>query len=204
MNPLQLKTTPPLLIILTLLCFTLLPPVQATPDPGSVDPFNTADGDHALFSNTTGFANAAFGWYALFSNTDGLYNTAVGAGALDLNNGEDNTAVGTAALLLNTTGADNTAVGVAALENNTADHNTANGAFALFSNMTGSENTAIGVEALKDNTTGVDNTATGFSNAHEQYRCREHSKRLCCAPEQHDRRGQHGHWIPSVVSQHRG
>jgi len=115
MNPLiQLKTTPPLLITLTLLCFTLLPPVQATPDPGSVDPFNTADGDHALFSNATGFANAAFGWYALFANTDGLYNTAVGAGALDLNNGNDNTAVGTAALLLNTTGADNTAVGVAA------------------------------------------------------------------------------------------
>jgi hypothetical protein len=45
MNPLiQLKTTPPLHIILTLLCFTLLPQVQATPDPGSVDPFNTADG----------------------------------------------------------------------------------------------------------------------------------------------------------------
>ena len=60
MNPLiQLKTTPPLLIILMLLWFTLLPQVQATPDPGSVDPFNTADGDHALFSNTTGFANAA-------------------------------------------------------------------------------------------------------------------------------------------------
>ena len=79
--------------------------MQATPDPGSVDPFNTADGDHALFSNTTGFANAAFGWYALFANTDGSNNTAVGAGALDLNNGNNNTAVGTAALLLNTTAA---------------------------------------------------------------------------------------------------
>ena len=162
MNPLiQLKTTPPLLIILTLLCFTPLPQVQATPDPGSVDPFNTADGDHALFSNTTGFANSAFGWYALFANTDGLYNTAVGAGALDLNNGNDNTAVGTAALLLNTTGDDNTAVGVAALENNTGDNNTATGAFALFSNTTGEDDTAIGAEALTSNTEGQINMAVG-------------------------------------------
>ena len=162
MNPLiQLKTTPPLLIILMLLCFASLPQVQATPDPGSVDPFNTADGDHALFSNTTGFANSAFGWYALFANTDGLYNTAVGAGALDLNNGNDNTAVGTAALLLNTTGDDNTAVGVAALENNTGDNNTATGAFALFSNTTGEDNTAIGAEALTSNTEGQINVAVG-------------------------------------------
>ena len=86
MNPLiQLKTTPPILIMLALLCFALLPQVQATPDPGSVDPFNTADGDHALFSNTTGLANAAFGWYALFANTEGSNNTAVGAAARDLN-----------------------------------------------------------------------------------------------------------------------
>ena len=121
MSPLiRLKTTPALLITLTLLCIGLLPKVQATPDPGSVDPFNTADGDHALFSNTTGFANAAFGWYVLFANTDGSFNTAVGAGALDLNNGNNNTAVGTAALLLNT-GSDNTAFGTAALENNTVD-----------------------------------------------------------------------------------
>src|SRR5439155_27380921 len=74
-------------ILSGLVCFTLLPQVQATPDPGSVDPFNTADGDHTLFSNTSGFGNSAFGWYALFANTDGSCNTAVGAGALDLNNG---------------------------------------------------------------------------------------------------------------------
>jgi hypothetical protein len=51
MNPLiQLKKTRPLLITLALLCFGLLPQVQATPDPGSVDPFNTADGDHAFLA----------------------------------------------------------------------------------------------------------------------------------------------------------
>jgi hypothetical protein len=105
-----------LLFVPLLISCALLPQVQATPDPGSVDPFNTADGDHALFSNTTGLANAAFGWYALFANTDGSNNTAAGAAALDLNNGVDNTDVGTAALLLNTTGGDNTAVGVAALD----------------------------------------------------------------------------------------
>ena len=106
-------------ILSGLACFTLLPQVQATPDPGSVDPFNTVDGDHALFSNTTGFANAAFGWYALFGNTVGSNNTAVGAGAGDLNTtGNDNTAVGTAALLFKTVGGDNTALGVAAMELN--------------------------------------------------------------------------------------
>ena len=67
---------------------------QNTPDPGSVGPFNTADGDHALLSNTSGFGNSAFGWYALFTNTDASFNTAVGAGALTLNNGTENTAVG--------------------------------------------------------------------------------------------------------------
>jgi hypothetical protein len=168
MNPmLQCKPTIlPLLIALVLVCFGLLPQGQATPDPGSVDPFNTADGDHALFSNTTGAANAAFGWYALFANTDGSFNTAVGAGALDLNNGNSNTAVGTAALLLNT-GSDNTAVGTAALENNTVDGgNTAVGSFALFANIAGflsvnGPNTAVGVDALAANTTGGGNVAVG-------------------------------------------
>jgi len=151
---------------------------QDTPDPGSVGPFNTADGDHALFSNTSGFGNSAFGWYALFANTDASFNTAVGAGALDLNNGNDNTAVGGAALLLNTTGTDNTAVGVAALENNAdGSENNALGAFALSANVSGffnnahgrnaltasinSENNAFGDLAMENNTTGASNTAIG-------------------------------------------
>jgi len=145
---------------LTMVSFALCPQVQATPDPESVDPFNTADGDHALFSNTTGFANAAFGWYALFANTTGSNNTAVGTGALDLNTGNNNTAVGTAALLLNT-GGDNTAVGVAALELNTAGiNNTANGAFALF-NVTGNGNIALGANAGLNLTTGDNNIDIG-------------------------------------------
>jgi len=151
---------------------------QETPDPGSVGPFNTADGDHALLSNTSGFGNSAFGWYALFVNTDASFNTAVGAGALDLNNGNDNTAVGGAALLLNSTGTDNTAIGVAALENNAdGSDNNALGAFALFANVSGffnnahgrnaltnninSENNAFGDLAMENNTTGASNTAIG-------------------------------------------
>ena len=146
---------------LTIVSFALCPQLQATPDPGSVSPFNTADGDHANFSNTTGLANVAVGWYALFANTEGSNNTALGAAAGDFNTtGNDNTAVGTAALLLNTDGSDNTAVGVAALELNTGDNNTATGAFALFSNTT-SNNTAIGANALLGVSTGDFNTALG-------------------------------------------
>ena len=164
MNPfIQLKTVAPVFLV-ALVCFGLSPQGQATPDPGSVDPFNTADGDHALFSNTTGVANAAFGWYALFANTEGSNNTAVGTAALDLNNGNNNTAVGTAALLLNT-GGDNTAVGVAALEtNSTGNFNTASGAFALFSNTTGNNNTANGFQALFSNDVGFGNAAIGDSS----------------------------------------
>jgi hypothetical protein len=165
MNPLiQLKTTPPLLITLALLCFGLLPRAQAVvpPPDGGYPGFNTAEGQNALFSLTTGFANTALGSYALFANTTGAQNTAVGAGALDLNTvGNNNTAVGIAALLLNTTGADNTAVGTAALENNTAGRNTANGTFALFTNTEGGSNTAIGDRALVSNTSGNNNTALG-------------------------------------------
>ena len=135
---------------------------QDTPDPGSVGPFNTADGDHALFSNTSGFANSAFGWYALFADTDGSFNTAIGAGALDLNNGTENTAVGVAALLLNSTGSDNNAVGSTALEfNSTGFFNNAVGRGALQSNVDGSQNNAMGDLALTSNVSGSFNTAIG-------------------------------------------
>jgi trimeric autotransporter adhesin len=190
MNPLiQLKTiTRSLLITLALLCFGLLPRVQAVvpPPDGGYPNFNTAEGQNALFGLTTGVGNAAVGWYSLFSNTDGSFNTAVGVGALVLNVGDqaagegvENTAVGTVALLFNTSGSKNTAVGTQALfsnttgivntatgyqalfSNTTGTNNTASGRQALFSNTTGSLNTATGVQALNDNIDGVFNTATG-------------------------------------------
>src|SRR4029077_17495892 len=103
MNPLiQLKTTPPLLITLALLCFGLLPKAEAVNPPpvGGYPNFTTATGDNALRSLTSGAANTAIGNYAWFGVTTGSFNTAVGAGALDLNTADHNTAVGEAALLL--------------------------------------------------------------------------------------------------------
>src|ERR1700750_241744 len=91
-------------ILSGLVCFPLLPKAQAGPE-AALPGLNTADGDHALFSITTGTANTAIGWRSLFSNTEGSFNTGLGAGALALSTTDDsNTAVGTAALLLNAGG----------------------------------------------------------------------------------------------------
>jgi hypothetical protein len=152
----QLKTTNlPLLILLLLVCFALLPRAQAVipPPDGGYPGFNTAEGDHALFSLTTGSANTAVGWSSLRNDTTGNFNTALGAGALLSNgNGDRNTATGVAALLSNVGGV--FAGG---------SFNTANGTAALVRNSTGFGNTAIGDSALSNNTTGSNNTALGFN-----------------------------------------
>jgi len=93
--------------------------VIPAPD-GGYPNFNTAEGDDALYSNTTGTDNAANGAYTLFSNLDGSFNTANGVAALFYNTtGYNNTADGSLALAYNTTGFYNTANGVQALYNNT-------------------------------------------------------------------------------------
>src|SRR6266496_2126690 len=164
----QVKTaTPPILIMLALVCCRLLPGAQAVipaPD-GGYPGFTTAEGANALKNLTTGAGNTALGWFSLFSNTDGSFNTGVGAGTLVLNvgnqstgDGVDNTAVGAVALFLNSTGSDNTAVGTAALLNNDGDTNTAVGAFALNQNTTGAGHTAVGFGALRNNIAGAFNT----------------------------------------------
>jgi len=166
----QINKTSSLLTIALLFAFGLVPQVKAVvpPPDGGYPGFNSAEGQNALFSLTTGVANSAVGWYSLSSHTDGSYNTALGAGTLLFNTGDqstfegvDNTAVGAAALLFNTTGTDNTATGTAALLNSNGSNNTATGAFALYSNTTGNLNTANGLSALRSNTTGVGNTAFG-------------------------------------------
>jgi len=183
MNPLiQLKkATSPFLGVFVLVCLTLSPRAQAVvpPPDGGYPGFNTAEGQNALFSLTTGAGNTAVGWYSLFSNTEGTFNTATGAGALLSNTANENTAFGAGALLFNTTGsfntangafalfanttgADNTANGNGALTSNTTGFsNTANGSVALVGNITGHQNTANGTSALFNNTTGNFNTATG-------------------------------------------
>src|SRR6266404_5913989 len=155
-----------LLIPLVLAWFALSPSTRAVlpaPD-GGYPSNNTAEGDDALFSLTTGANNTANGFDALYSNTDGIANTATGSAALFKNTtGFNNTANGAYALELNTTGTFNTANGVGALLSNTTGYfNTANGFDALFSNTTSGGNTAEGYQALQNNT-GSDNTGLGVN-----------------------------------------
>ena len=136
-------------ILFALGCFALCPRMQAVvpaPD-GGYPGGNTAEGQDALFSLTTGMFNTAVGFFSGHAFTAGNLNTAIGAGALLLTTAEENTATGAGALL-------NSSGGFA---------NTANGAFALFSDTDGDFNTAVGDGALFHNTTGGGNTALGVN-----------------------------------------
>src|SRR6516225_8706615 len=67
-----------------LFAFALQPIAEAVvprPD-GGYPGANTAEGENALLSLTTGTFNTAVGFFALKNNDLGNYNTAVGAGAL--------------------------------------------------------------------------------------------------------------------------
>jgi hypothetical protein len=147
MNPLiQLKKTTSSSVIALLVAFRLVPLAHAVvpaPD-GGYPGGNTAEGQNALLSLSTGTFNTAVGFLSLRNNTEGSFNTAIGSGTL----------------LVNTIGQQNTAIGAGALLNGGAGFNTANGAFALFAN-TGFSNTAFGAGALANNTTGSVNIALG-------------------------------------------
>ena len=163
----QLKTaTPPILITLALACFAFLSPARAVvpaPD-GGYPGGNTAEGQAALLSLTTGGFNTAVGYFSLRSDSTGSFNTAIGAGTLFANTADLNTATGTGALFSNTTGSDNTADGGFALFSNTTGYsNAATGATALFSNTDGHQNTALGTSALYHNISGSANTAAGIN-----------------------------------------
>ena len=154
-----------LLIPFVFVCFGLSPVVRAVvpaPD-GGYPGGNTAEGDNALFSLTTGDFNTAEGLNALDHNTTGSQNTATGVNTLISNTtGFQNTAIGVNALISNTTGFQNAATGVQALFGNTTGfHNTAAGFQALLSNTTGNHNTADGDNALVHDTTGSLNTGVG-------------------------------------------
>jgi hypothetical protein len=174
-NPLSLNFIP------LLIGFALFQPAHAVvpPPDGGYTGGNTAEGQNALLSLTTGGYNTAIGFFSLRGNTIASGNTAIGAGALLTNTGDQNTATGIAALLSNTTGKENTANGALALLSNTTGggnaalgfatlssnttglNNTATGNYALLSNSSGEENTANGSLALQRNTTGNSNTAIG-------------------------------------------
>ena len=132
------------------------------PPDGGYPGGNTAEGQNALFSLTSGGYNTAVGFFSLRINTTGQLNTATGAGTLLANTGDENTAIGAGALLSNTTGGLNAASGAFALFTNTAGfRNTASGDRALFSNTIGTANTADGAAALNNNNIGNTNTAIG-------------------------------------------
>jgi hypothetical protein len=157
------------LVFLLLACVGVSSQVQAVSPPpdGGYSGRNTAEGQSALFSLTTGQGNTATGFKALFSNTTGFANTANGNSALFSNTtGDSNTAIGSGTLANNTTGAANVAVGTGALSLETNGvSNTAVGTNALIANTTGFENTAIGDEALVDSN-GTNNSALGHLALH--------------------------------------
>jgi trimeric autotransporter adhesin len=154
-----------LAFIVTLASFGLSERARAVSPPpdGGYANQNTAEGQDALFSLTTGFVNTAVGFESLYNDTSGGANTALGFQALHSNTtGDNNTASGILALSSNTTGFENSAYGPYALFNNTTGtDNTASGMFALYSNTTGYYNTGAGSESLYNNTTGARNTASG-------------------------------------------
>src|SRR5437762_2669005 len=89
------------IITLALINFGVLTTSQAVSPPpdGGYPGGNTAEGQNALLSLTTGGFNTAVGFLALKSDTTSSFNTAVGAGTLFANsNGNNNTATGAAAL----------------------------------------------------------------------------------------------------------
>ncbi|OLD89124.1 MAG: hypothetical protein AUG81_05155 [Verrucomicrobia bacterium 13_1_20CM_4_54_11] len=143
-----MKTSiPPVLISFSIVCFALIQNAQALnpPPDGGYPEGNTAEGQAALFSLTTGVANTAVGWLALNTLDTGKLNAAIGAGTLIGNTANQNTATGAGALFNNGTGG----------------NNTANGVYALFYNLEGGDNTAIGIAALLSNTNGSNNVALG-------------------------------------------
>ena len=156
---------PVVLLALALGLFAIPPGAKAvTPPPdGGYPNGNTAEGEDALFSLTTGFDNVAIGYEALFNNTSGIENTGSGYRALYSNTtGTRNTATGNAALSRNTTGGNNTADGLHALFlTTTGKYNTGIGAFVLSANTFGSNNIALGYKAGSGLTTGNDNIDIG-------------------------------------------
>jgi len=114
--------------------------------------FNTAFGNYALTSNTTGRRQTAIGAQALYSNTTGFYNTAIGPFAL----------------YTNVTGSYNTAIGNQALQASTGSYNTAIGNGALTSLTTGDDNVAIGDRAIGVST-GVNRTIALGTQACQQH-----------------------------------
>jgi hypothetical protein len=168
----KLLPPPSAIAALMLVWFGITPAGHAVAPPpsGGYPGGNTAAGQNALLSLTTGAYNTGVGIFSLLTITDGNFCTGIGAGTLLTNTADQNTATGAGALFSNTTGEANTAHGVFALFNNTdGSNNVANGPEALFTNKTGQNNTATGAQTLffndgdSGNEEASDNSAFGNS-----------------------------------------
>ena len=169
--------------LLAAVCFALVATAFAVDPPpdGGYPNETTAEGEDALFSETTGVENTALGYHALYSQDGRHNNTGVGANVLAANvAGYANTAVGADALSVSTYTNNNTAIGYAALSGDFYvgdSDNVAVGyrAMALASSYSsvaiGSEalvldqgqlNVAVGKESLTANVNGAQNTAVGW------------------------------------------
>jgi trimeric autotransporter adhesin len=145
---------------------------------------NTAIGNQALETLTTGSYNTAIGYQAEQNDSgaadndnvaigyQALYNNAasnnvgIGYQALYQNSGGNNVAIGHQALYSVTTGSSNVAVGNYAMEYSTQSSTVAIGYEAMqgvsATPMSGTENTAVGTQALQNATTGSGNSAFGY------------------------------------------
>jgi trimeric autotransporter adhesin len=141
---------------------------NAMPGAQGGDGGNTAIGQSALASNSTGAFNTATGLQALLSNTSGFNNNATGVNALISNTtGYGNVAMGRDALVANTTGAYNTGLGQSAGYGNTAGNfNTFLGYGATSTSGALSYATAIGADSTvaTSNTLALGRNSTGTAD----------------------------------------
>ena len=124
---------------------------------------NTGIGYGALANNIDSY-NSALGNKALGTHTTGGYNAVFGNRCMEYHvNGEGNVAMGWRVMgdLSVTSGSFNTGMGTTALFYNIGSHNTAFGYNAGFSNTTGGVNTFVGFYSGLNLTTGNFNTFVG-------------------------------------------
>jgi Chaperone of endosialidase len=156
--------TYPAFALFAFACFALAQNVQAVvpPPDGHYANGNTAEGEDALSSLTSGENNTALGFQALYNVTTTFENTAVGSEALLSNTvGTRNVAVGSQAQISLTNGDSNIAVGGGSLTHNeSGNFNTALGRRALF-RILDDQNTGLGFFAGSNNQGGTNNIYIG-------------------------------------------